>query len=98
MVYRRRDRRSITTIEKSIRTCVHRAVLTYPFRGVVADSIQGLFPVCFFFLSAKCTHDHVITRHLSDPSHREKFKFARLVVLGIFAAHAQKLGEVVMLI
>jgi hypothetical protein len=37
-------------------------------------------------------------RHLSDPSHRETFKYTYLVVLGVFAAHVQKLGDVVMLI
>lgn len=32
-------------------------------------------------------------RHLSDPTHRETFERAHSVILGIFAAHAQKLGE-----
>ena len=32
-------------------------------------------------------------RHLSDTNHRETFEPAHSVVLGIFAAHAQKTGE-----
>ena len=32
-------------------------------------------------------------RYLSDPPHRETFESAHSVVLGIFAAHAQKVSE-----
>lgn len=32
-------------------------------------------------------------RYLSDPTHRETFESAHSVVLGMFAAHAQKVGE-----
>lgn len=32
-------------------------------------------------------------RYLSDPSHRETFESAHSVVLGIFAAHAQKVAD-----
>lgn len=37
--------------------------------------------------------DLLIFRHLFDPSHRETFESAHSVVLGIFAAHAQKVAE-----
>jgi hypothetical protein len=43
------------------------------------ESLPMVFKACF--------------PHLSDPTHRETFESAHSVVLGIFAAHAQKVGE-----
>jgi hypothetical protein len=85
---------SITMIENIFRVCVHRAACTYPQRLVVADGIQGMFPLRFSSLTCHMKQNKPIIilyrRQSSDSSHRETFESARSVVLGIFAAHAQK--------
>lgn len=44
---------------------------------------EEMFPMIF----KKCSP------HLSDPTHRETFESAHSVLLGIFATHAQRIGE-----
>ena len=61
------------------------------------DALLIVFNYCApyglgFLQPNRTTHGHHC-RYLSDPTHRETFESAHSVVLGMFVAHAQKVGE-----